>query len=136
MSVHPCPNESTLLPMLASVSTISAVQGTIDITMERTASVPGLSLDSENIKLALKNAVSTNRIGPSVNNRLFSSYSLVLGDPFTGIINPLDSPPFFFANRCDDLDVKGGFGDGSKHDRIGKIRKGVPYRGIYQASSH
>ncbi|KAJ6161863.1 hypothetical protein N7485_010093 [Penicillium canescens] len=98
-SVHPCPNESTVLPMLTSVSTMSGVQDPVDIATERTASVPSFAPDSEIMKPALSNAVSTNRQSPSANNKLFSSCSLVLSDPFTGLIHTLDSPPFFFADR-------------------------------------
>ncbi|OGE47098.1 hypothetical protein PENARI_c065G01753, partial [Penicillium arizonense] len=97
--VHPCPNESTLLPMLASMSTISAVQCPIAITTERTASVPGFAPDFEIMKPALSNTVSTNRQSPSVNIKLSSTCSLVLSDPFAGNINLFNSPTLFFADR-------------------------------------
>jgi hypothetical protein len=85
--------------MLASMSTISAVQCPIAITTERTASVPGFAPDFEIMNPALTNTVSTNRQSPSVNNKLSSTCSLVLSDPFTGNIDLFDSPTLFFADR-------------------------------------
>ncbi|KAJ6086506.1 hypothetical protein N7467_005420 [Penicillium canescens] len=82
-----------------SMSTISAVQCPIAITTERTASVPSFAPDFEIIKPALSNTVSTNRQSPSMNNKLSSTYSLVLSDLFNRNINLFDSPTLFFADR-------------------------------------
>ncbi|KAJ5098397.1 hypothetical protein N7532_005398 [Penicillium argentinense] len=90
MNIHPHPNESTLLPMLASVSTISAVPNQTSI-MEKTT-LPQIVPPGPSI---LETAVST--AGLSVGFKEASSRVLASSNPFTGVITPTASSPFFLT---------------------------------------
>lgn len=97
--LHPCPNESTLLPMLVSMSTISVMQHSIASTTEKTALVPEIRPELEITKSMLSNTFSTNRHGPSMISKSSHTHSLVSSDACTGNINVLSSPTRFCADR-------------------------------------
>ncbi|CAG8418782.1 unnamed protein product [Penicillium salamii] len=92
MGVYPCPNESTLLPILASKSTISAIQHPVDIITERTVSLPSVSPGCK----IVETAVSTT--DPIVNPRVSSGCVLELNCPLTGIISVTASSLLFLAD--------------------------------------
>jgi hypothetical protein len=77
--------------MLASASTMSAVQGPVDIDTERTTSVARVSPGSE----IVESVVSTDQ--PPVDTESFSSCVLAPSAMFTGVISPSASAPCFLA---------------------------------------
>lgn len=87
----PHPNESTLLPMLVSASIMSAVQDPVEITTG-VVSLSGVSLGSGNVETAVSTAK------PPKDLKVFSSCVLAPSDPFTGVITPTNSSPFFLAS--------------------------------------
>ncbi|CAI7585752.1 unnamed protein product [Penicillium pancosmium] len=90
IDIHPHPNESTLLPMLASMSTTGAIPDQTSI-IEKTALPhvvpPGLR--------TLKNAIST--AGMYLKFKEASSCALASSDPIAGTISPRFSSPFFLT---------------------------------------
>ncbi|KAJ5377963.1 uncharacterized protein N7496_005372 [Penicillium cataractarum] len=92
MRPRPYPNESTLLPMWASASTMSAAQGPVDSATERTTSVAGVSPESEIVESAVPIADT-----PPVDCKSFSNCVLAPSDTFTGVISPAVSAPCFLA---------------------------------------
>ncbi|KAF3399878.1 hypothetical protein F1880_008447 [Penicillium rolfsii] len=87
---HPYPNESTLLPMLVSASTMSAVQDRIEITTGA-VSLSGISLGSGTVETAVSTA------DPPGDSKVFSACVLAPSDLLTGIITPTAPSPFFLA---------------------------------------
>ncbi|KAJ5542824.1 hypothetical protein N7535_005248 [Penicillium sp. DV-2018c] len=90
MRARPHPNESTLLPILVSASTIHAVQDPVEITTE-VVSLPEVSTGSG----TMESTVST--ANPPKDPKVLSRCVLALGDQFTGVITPTDSSLFFLA---------------------------------------
>jgi hypothetical protein len=91
MTPRPTPNESTLLPMLASASTMSAMKAPVNMTTERALSVPSVISQGSRI---LKTAVST---AEPVSFKVFNSCVLAPSDPITGVISPTASSQYFLA---------------------------------------
>ncbi|KAJ5240098.1 hypothetical protein N7468_004717 [Penicillium chermesinum] len=90
MCARPYPNESTLLPMLISASTMSAVQDLVEITTGG-VSLAGVSPGSGTVERAVSTA------DPPKDIKVISSCFLAPNDPFTGVITPTASSPFFQA---------------------------------------
>jgi hypothetical protein len=99
VDARPYPNESTLLPMLASASTMSSVHGSVLIDTERTTSAPRVSADPGIMKTAVSNAELLERKYLSVGSELLRSCVQAPGDPSTGAVNLTASSPFFSAGR-------------------------------------
>ncbi|KAJ5444671.1 uncharacterized protein N7458_008543 [Penicillium daleae] len=90
MGAYPHSNESTLLPMLVSESTMSAVQDPIEITTGA-VSFSGVSPGCGTVETAASTA------DPPKDSKVFSSCVLAPSDPFTGVITPPALLPFFLA---------------------------------------
>jgi hypothetical protein len=90
MGAYPHPNESTLLPMLVSASTMSAVQDSVEITTGA-VSLSGFSPGSR----AVETAVST--ADPLKDFKVVSSCDIAPSDTFTGVITPTTPSPLFLA---------------------------------------
>ncbi|KAJ5588770.1 hypothetical protein N7537_011448 [Penicillium hordei] len=90
MGAHPYPNESTLLPMLVSASTMSAVQDPVEITTGA-VSLSGVSPGSRTVETAVSTA------NPPGDSKVFSGCVLAPSDRLTGIITPTAPSPFFLA---------------------------------------
>lgn len=99
VDARPYPNESTLLPMLASASTMSSVHGSVRINTERTTSVPSFSPDPGIMKFAVSDAELLERKYPSIGSELLRSCVQAPSDPSTASVNPTASSPFFSAGR-------------------------------------
>jgi hypothetical protein len=97
VDVRPQPNESTLLPMLASASTMSSVHGSVRINTERTTSVPSVPPDPGIMKTAVSTAELLERKYLSVGSELLRSCVQAPSDPSTGAVNLTAASPFFSA---------------------------------------
>lgn len=99
MDARPQPNESTLLPMLASASTMNSVHGSVRINTERTTSVSSVSPDPGIMRTAVSTAELLERKYLSVGSELLRDCVQAPSDPSTGAVNLTASSPFFSASR-------------------------------------
>ncbi|KAJ5111700.1 hypothetical protein NUU61_001330 [Penicillium alfredii] len=99
VDARPYPNVSTLLPMLASASTMSSVHGSVRNNTERTTSVPSVSPGPGIMKFAVSDAGLLERKYLSVGSELLRCCVQTPSDPSTGTVNPTASSLFFSAGR-------------------------------------
>lgn len=90
IDIHPHPNESTLLPMLASASTMSVVPDQANIT-EKTILPHVVSSGPKFLETAASTKYQLVEIEEAVGSIITST------DPFAGVIGPRTSSPFFLA---------------------------------------
>ncbi|KAJ5569044.1 hypothetical protein N7450_011530 [Penicillium hetheringtonii] len=90
IDIHPHPNESTLLPMLASASTMSVVSDQANIK-EKTILPHVVSSGPKSLETAASTKYQLVEIEEAVGSIITST------DPFAGVIGPRTSSPFFLA---------------------------------------